>query len=139
MAKDFYNKVYQEDHPSNYSGTPDGKHATTAREGTNRWLDSTGLAHRPNARILEVGCGMAYFSDIHPGWEGVDYSKTAVARVKELQGAHTRIFEADAQSLPFEDGHYDGVFSWAALEHVPDPDKAFQEVDRILAGGGGTH
>ncbi len=112
MSKDFYNKVYQEDHPSNYNGTPDGEHATTTRKWTNRWLDSTGLAHRPNARILEVGCGMAYLSDIQPRWGGVDYSKTAVARVKgALQGAYARIFEADAKSLPFEDRHYDGVFS----------------------------
>lgn len=138
MTKDFYNQVYQADHPSNYGGTPNCMNERTAflREKTSQWLNLTGLSHRRGSRILEVGCGMAYLSDIHPGWHGVEYSKTAVMRVKELHGAHGRIFEADVQYLPFKDGYFDGVFSWATLEHVPDPDKAFREIDRVLAGGG---
>ena len=138
MTKDFYNTVYQADHPSNYGGTPEGMHdrVVILQNETNEWLDLTGLANRPDARILEVGCGMAYLRDIHPGWHGAEYSRTAVERVKEQQGSHVRIFEADAQKLPFENGQFDGIFTWAALEHVRDPNKAFQEIDRVLRGEG---
>ncbi len=138
MTKVYYNNVYQADHPSNYGGTPQSMSERIAflRERTNHWINSTNLSHRLDSRILEVGCGMAYLSDIHPGWHGIEYSKTAVVRVKELKGAHTRIFLANAQSLPFKDEYFHGVFAWAALEHVPDPDKAFKEIDRVLMTGG---
>ena len=49
---------------------------------------------------------------------------------------NTKIFETDAQNLAFADQSFDGVYTWAALEHVPDPDKALLEIDRILRSGG---
>jgi SAM-dependent methyltransferase len=138
MSKDFYNEVYQADHSSQYGGGEDGMPQRSAKliKDTSVWLDQTGLAQQPDAKILEIGCGMAFVARIHPGWHGAEYSKTAVARVKERDGQAAKIFEEDAQCLSFESGSFDGVFSWAALEHVPDPNKAFLEVDRILRGGG---
>lgn len=137
MTKKFYNTVYQEDHASKYGDldTLSGRTESLAN-GTNAWLKATGLVSRHEAALLEVGCGMACLSTIHPSWHGVEYSKTAVERVKAIQGLETKIFEGDAQYLPFEDQSYDGVFTWAVLEHVPDPDKAFCEINRILRGGG---
>lgn len=106
------------------------------RKDTQAWLESTGLADRPDASILEIGCGMAYLSDIHPGWHGAEYSKTAVERVKQAKGKDVKIVEADAQNLLFQDGLFDGVFTWATLEHVPDPNRAFVEIDRVLRSDG---
>lgn len=136
ISKDFYDTVYQTNHPSNYGGTGMPNRTPFLKNKTNQWLERTGLAYLFDAQVMEIGCGMAYLSDIHPGWQGVEYSKTAVDRVKQHQGSHVRIFEADAQYLPFEDGQFDGFFSWAVLEHVHDPNKAFQEIARVLKGGG---
>lgn len=138
MTKNFYNEAYKEDHPSEYGGGDDGMPQRTAMlsQDTSAWLVQTGLATQPEAKILEIGCGMAFLSKIHPGWHGAEYSGTAVGRVKERDGQGTRIFEEDAQCLSFEDASFDGVFTWAALEHVPDPNKAFLEIDRVLRGGG---
>lgn len=138
MTKDFYNSVYRVDHPSDYGGTPESMAPRVAqlRGETRRWLEQSGLSRRPEARILEIGCGMAYLADIHPGWHGAEYSKTAVERVKAGCGTDVKIFEADAQALPFENAAFDGVYTWAALEHVADPGKACAEIDRILAPGG---
>lgn len=138
MTKSFYNEAYKADHPSQYGGGDDGMPQRTAmlHKDTLAWLVQTGLALQPDARILEIGCGMAFLSEIHPGWHGAEYSQTAVARVKERDGQGTRIFEEDAQRLSFEDASFDGVFTWAALEHVPDPNMAFLEIDRVLRGGG---
>lgn len=73
---------------------------------------------------------------MHPGWHGAEYSRIAVDRVKERDGLDCKIYEEDAQHLSFSDSQFDGVFTWAALEHVPDPNKAFLEIDRILKRGG---
>lgn len=138
MTKEFYNSVYRADHPLGYGGIDDGMVVRTAfmRDATRQWLALTGLAGQPDAGILEIGCGMAHLADIHPGWHGAEYSKTAVELVKAERGSGVRIFEADAQSLPFEDGTFDGVVTWAALEHVLDPNKALGEIHRVLKVGG---
>ena len=138
MTKDFYDDVYAVDHPSAYGGGEDGmpKRTELLSRKTKDWLKDTGLIGRPEAKILEIGCGMAFLANIHPGWCGVEYSRTAVERVKLRDGRATRIFEEDAQRLSFPDQTFDGVFTWAALEHVPDPNKAFSEIDRVLVGGG---
>ena len=30
---------------------------------------------------------------------------------------------------------FDVIFTFATIEHVPDPNKAFSEIDRVLCGG----
>ncbi|MEO6597481.1 MAG: class I SAM-dependent methyltransferase [Planctomycetota bacterium] len=138
MTKHFYNNVYRSNHPLGYGGISDGmvERTSAMRESTGQWLAFTGLARRSDATILEIGCGMAHLADLHPGWHGAEYSRTAVEQVKAERGDRMRMFEADAQCLPFDDESYDGVFTWAALEHVPDPDKALEEVHRVLRRGG---
>jgi hypothetical protein len=115
MSKDFYNQVYQADHSSQYGGGEDGMPQRSAMliNETSVWLDQTGLASQPEAKILEIGCGMAFVAKIHPGWHGAEYSKTAVARVKERDGQSSRIYEEDAMHLSFADSSFDGVFTWA--------------------------
>lgn len=138
MTKEFYDAVYKEGHPSGYDGGEEGMPHRTQNlyKATTAWLQSTGLFEISDAKILEIGCGMAYLSKIHSGWHGAEYSETAVRRVKEREGIQTKIFVEDAQSLSFDDDTFDGVFSWAALEHVPNPEKAFSEIDRVLKRGG---
>ena len=138
MSKDFYNEVYQDDHSSQYGGGEDGMPQRSALliNDTSAWLEQTGLALRHDAKILEIGRGMAFVAKVHPGWHGAEYSKTAVARVKERDGQSSRIYEEDAMHLSFADSSFDGVFAWAVLEHVSDPNKAFMEINRILRGGG---
>lgn len=42
----------------------------------------------------------------------------------------------DATSLDFADGRFDCIYSFHALEHIPDYRKALQEMRRVLAPGG---
>lgn len=102
------------------------------------WLGLTGLAENPNSLILEIGCGMAYLSDIHPDWHGAEDSKTAVERVRLSKGNNVKIYEEDVEKLSFPDNYFDGIFTRAALEHVPAPNRAFEEIDRVLGNGGYT-
>jgi ubiquinone/menaquinone biosynthesis C-methylase UbiE len=138
MTKDFYNDVYQNHHSSNYDCGEDGMPLRSALliSDTSSWLEQTGLAERNDAKILEIGCGMAFVSKVHPGWHGAEYSKSAVNRVKQRDGNSSRIYEEDAMHLSFADSSFDGMFTWATLEHVIDPNKAFMEINRVLRGGG---
>lgn len=118
MTKSFYNKVYQSDHASHYDGGKAGmpERVKMLWQQTGDWLGHIGLKDKADAKILEIGCGMAYLARIHPGWHGAEYSKTAVERVKLRDGADARISEEDAQNLSYNDGSFDAVFSFAALE-----------------------
>lgn len=42
----------------------------------------------------------------------------------------------DGSTLPFGDGHFDAVVSYAVLEHVQDEAKALSEIHRVLKPGG---
>jgi SAM-dependent methyltransferase len=136
VTKEFYNTVYQEGHPSRYGVERISGRTTRLQRITKAWLDSTRLMEIEDADILEIGCGMACLSTIHSGWHGTEYSQTAVERVKAIHGPGTKIYQADAQCLPFDDSSFQGVFTWATLEHVPNPHKALCEINRILLGGG---
>lgn len=43
----------------------------------------------------------------------------------------------DAMAMSFEDDSFDFVYSYHALEHIPDPNRALSEMSRVLKPGGG--
>lgn len=47
-----------------------------------------------------------------------------------------RIAVADASALPFAADSFDCVYTMGTLEHVPDPDRAFAEIARVLRPNG---
>ena len=138
MSKTFYNEVYRSDHPSKYDGGVEGmpKRILKLWNLTESWLKNSGVFFNCDAEILEIGCGMAYLAKIHPRWNGAEYSRTAVERVKQRDGNNINVSEQDAQNLSYKDGSFDAIFSFATFEHVPNPNKAFEEIDRVLRPGG---
>ncbi|HQR44455.1 MAG TPA: methyltransferase domain-containing protein [Thermoanaerobaculia bacterium] len=54
-----------------------------------------------------------------------------LARIRYVAGV-------SSETLPFEDGRFDLVYSVAALEHVPDPAGTLAEMRRVLRPGGLT-
>ncbi len=81
-------------------------------------------------RVLEVGCGRGAFQDLVNDYTGVDYSSGVAAYLRKP------FVEASATSLPFEDNRFDAAWSIWTLEHVPDPEKAFAELRRVIKPGG---
>ncbi|SOD81237.1 methyltransferase domain-containing protein [Spirosoma fluviale] len=58
-------------------------------------------------------------------------------------GLQTVAFDTDAidivsdlVSIPFKDEHFDAIMCTEVFEHIPDPIKAFNELDRLLKPGG---
>ena len=90
-------------------------------------------------RLLSVGCGTGGFNVLArrsgaDAW-GVDASEEAVA-IADLRVPGRRIFCAQAEALPFEDGSFDVVYCYSTLEHVRDAGRAVREMVRVLGPRG---
>lgn len=88
-------------------------------------------------RLLEVGCGSGYYSDVFatlvPGgvdYTGIDYSDAMIERARTRYPSMA--FEvADATRLPYADGAYDIVFNGVSLMHIIDYRAAIREAARV--------
>jgi SAM-dependent methyltransferase len=58
-----------------------------------------------------------------------------VARERRVE-AQVEVREADVERLPFEDGEFDVVLSFAGLHCFPDPGAAVLEIARVIRPGG---
>jgi ubiquinone/menaquinone biosynthesis C-methylase UbiE len=89
--------------------------------------------------VLDVACGPGYVSAAAKKLgaipTGIDFSAKMIA-IARIALPHIGFIQADAQSLPFEDGGFDRVLSNFGLLHVSNPGKACAEACRILKSGG---
>jgi SAM-dependent methyltransferase len=135
----YYNEGYKPGHLLNYAGDKqdddDGRNEILL-EQTSAWLKLTGISANPKAQVLELGCALGQLHSVHPGWVGLEFSETAVSRIRENYGNGVCVVQGDMQELPFPDDSIDAIFSWAAIEHVPRPDRVMAEVSRTLKPGG---
>ena len=99
-------------------------------------IAATGIA---TPRLLEVGCGSGYYSEVFaalvPGgadYTGIDYSDAMIARARARYPS-TAFEVADATRLPYADGAYDIVFNGVSLMHIIDYQAAIQEAARVAA------
>ena len=93
-------------------------------------------------RLLEIGVGLGtdFIRFVRAGAiaTGVDLTEHAVQLVRrrlELEGLQGEVVVADAESLPFEDGTFDRIYSWGVLHHTPDTGRAVQEAIRVAKPG----
>ena len=93
---------------------------------TQDWLERTST----NGPSLELGCGRGILANVAPSYVGIDLAFAPLARIS------ARTVQADMERLPFGDESIRFAFSWAALEHVPHPERVLAELERVLAPGG---
>jgi SAM-dependent methyltransferase len=86
----------------------------------------------PDSPVLDLGCGVGHSFALLAPRETVGVDLDAEA----LDGQERRTVVADMRKLPFGDGEFASVLSVQSIEHVPDPEKVFAEVVRVLKPGG---
>ena len=95
------------------------------------------LASRPEAEILDVGCGTGSNLEAFSGLghaTGVDMSPEALSFCR-ARGAR-RVTFSEIERLPFADASFDVVTAMDVLEHVDDDLAALAELRRVLRPGG---
>jgi len=94
--------------------------------------------------VLEVGCGAGMFAlaiKKHlPALSvcGCDIDERAINLAKERETRVDFRF-GDVYKLPYESASFDAVVSFDVLEHLEEPNKALDEVRRVLKAGGLFH
>jgi SAM-dependent methyltransferase len=80
------------------------------------------------ATVLDLGCGpkdqRGPVESLGFRYLGVDYSNPAADML------------VDAHCLPFKNSSFDGILSYAVLEHLYNPFIAIREIERVLKPGG---
>jgi len=101
------------------------------------------LEHMPkgNPKVLDCGCGAGDYVRILRQYYlidavGIEYLETKVARAKEDSALAPFIHRGNIHSMPYADGTFDMVFLNEVLEHVPNEEKALEEINRVLKQGG---
>jgi arsenite methyltransferase len=110
-----------------------------------RALIRDALGAQPGERILDIGCGPGFYvaellEEVGPQGAvvGLDASPQmlAVAANRCARHANAEFREADATSLPVEDGAFDRALCVQVLEYVQDVPSALAEMHRALRPGG---
>ena len=93
----------------------------------------------PGSRLLDVGCGSGQLA-LMAARDGVDVTGVDIAanwvERAQAEGLPARFEQADAESLPFQDGAFDVVVSLIGAMFAPHPDLVAQELLRVCAPGG---
>jgi SAM-dependent methyltransferase len=105
------------------------------------------LEARKGERILEVGPGTGYYTLDVAEWikpdgrlDILDLQREMLDHTMRGAGeaglANVTPAQADATSMPYEDGTFDAAYLVAVLGEIPDQDAALHELSRVLKPGG---
>lgn len=93
--------------------------------------------------VLEVGCGSGIdsleFARHGAIVTATDFTDNAVNLTRKLAaeaGLAVKVVQTSALELPFPDASFDCVYSYGVLHHIPDIERALQEIRRVLRKGG---
>jgi len=149
------NDIYKQRAREQWTKNPIGAESTKYPEGTkeffdeivkNRyevyapWMkDTFKFEQYRGKKVLEVGVGVGtdHLELAKAGaiLTGIDITSKSIELTKknlELHGYNSNLLVADAEDLPFENNSFDIVYSFGVLHHVPNTQKAIDEIYRVL-------
>lgn len=94
--------------------------------------------------IADVGCGtgqdainLSRLTPVNVQVTGVDLAEGMIEKAREnargMDGI--KFLQADVAALPFDNESLQGLRNERLIQHVPDPEQAFQEFNRVLKPG----
>ncbi len=91
--------------------------------------------------VLDAGCGVGWGTVVLASAGasravGVDIDREAIENARARAGEKAEFVQGDLSALPFENDTFDLVVSFEAIEHVGDPERAFDEMRRVLKPDG---
>lgn len=91
--------------------------------------------------VLDAACGLGYGCTTLAGAGaarvvGVDVDSDTVADARARTNGVVEFVEADIRALPFPDDSFDTITCFEAVEHLENPDDAFDEFARVLRPDG---
>ena len=93
------------------------------------------LAPKAGDRLLEVGCGRGWLTrrvqQLCPATYGIDVNPRSIDH-----GVAPQLSSMDAVSLRYDDAQFDKLYSFHAIEHIPDAAGALGEMRRVVVPGG---
>jgi SAM-dependent methyltransferase len=118
--------------------TPAGRRRRDLRSA--RLIERAGLAARPEAMVLEIGCGTGEFTRplarcTPARLVGLDIAPAVVAEATREAPANVRLVAGDVEHLPFADASVDAVIGNAVLHHLR-LDRTIPELLRVLRPAG---
>lgn len=88
-------------------------------------------------KLIDIGCGrgefLYNFNELGLEVSGIDCEK---CQSNFLNNIDVRYIDIEKESIPFDDGTFDIVFSKSAIEHMHNPEYFLKEAHRILKKGG---
>jgi len=90
---------------------------------------------------IGVGAGTDHLQWARAGLDchGVDLTEEAIETTRrrlEIYGLDSDLKRIDAETLPFDDGTFDLIYSWGVIHHSENPQKIIAEIHRVLKKGG---
>jgi ubiquinone/menaquinone biosynthesis C-methylase UbiE len=88
-----------------------------------------------DGRILDNGCGVGLLHERIPRRRivGLDISAEMLRRAADH---YDQLILGNSQELPFRSGSFDVAFCRSLLHHLPEPERAVDEMRRVLCPGG---
>jgi ubiquinone/menaquinone biosynthesis C-methylase UbiE len=101
------------------------------------------LGAKRGDRILDAGCGYCFHAarlaraGLHV--TGVDMSPAALSAARKAldgKGLSIELQQGNLLDLPFKNGSFPFVGCWGVLMHIPEVERALEELARVLQRGG---
>jgi len=105
-----------------------------------RLIARAGLAQRPDATVLEIGCGTGEFTRplarrMPARLVGLEVAPAVIAEATRGAPPNVRLVAGDVEHLPFADASVDAVIGNAVLHHLR-LERTVPELLRVLRPGG---